>query len=93
MPTDLFTQSASTRKASSTREDRVSKRREKWPVVAGFEPRDVPNLPGETAIVQSSSQGGYMVEYLDENGYGHAVPVECLQALGFSEPKSAQAAR
>lgn len=85
----LIDKSTSTRKASTTREEREAKRRQKFPTVTGYETVPVPAL-GEGAsasIVQSANQGGYFAEYMDSQGFAHAVPVEALAALGWTEPK------
>ena len=83
----LAEQSASTRKQSATAEERTKKRREKWPILKGFGPVVVDDLGGTAAIVTHSTRGGVYLEYGEEGGTFHAVPIECAAALGFSDPQ------
>lgn len=90
---DLLTQSASTRKSSRSIEERVSKRRAKWPIVSGYGPVPVDDLGGTAQVVTSASRGGFYLEHQADDGTFHAVPVEALSALGFREPASKDAAK
>jgi hypothetical protein len=64
------------------------KRRERFPRVDGYPVGEL-EIGGEASIVQSANQGGVFVEYLTPEGFGHAVPVEALDALGWGEPSPA----
>lgn len=83
----LLEQSASTRKASRSVEERVAKRREKWPIIDGYGPVPVDALGGSAQVVTSATRGGVYLEFQQEDGTFHAIPLEAAAALGFSEPE------
>lgn len=91
----LVTKSASTRKETATVETRIQKRREKFPLVAAslapIPSAPVDEIGGTASLVESSTRGGYFVEYLTTDGYAHAVPIECLDALGYADPVAPKA--
>lgn len=82
----LAEQSTSTRKQSATKEQRVAKRREAWPILDGYGPVVVDGLGGTAQIVTHAKRGGVFVEYGEDTGTFHAVPIEAAAALGFSDP-------
>lgn len=84
----LAEQSQSTRKQSRSAEERIAKRREKWPIMDGFGPVQVDDLGGSAAVVTHATRGGVYLEYQDETAAFHAVPIEAAAALGFSDPET-----
>jgi hypothetical protein len=89
----LLEQSQSTRTQSRSVEERTAKRRTKWPLVDGFGPVPVDDLGGTAQVVTSATRGGLFLEFAQEDGTFHAVPVEAIAALGFKEPDKAPGAK
>jgi hypothetical protein len=90
---ELVKQSQSTRKQSASADERRKKRREKWPIIDGYGPVEVDDLGGSAALVTHATRGGVFLEYGEEAGTFHAVPVESLAALGFADPAKATASK
>lgn len=83
----LVEQSQSTRKQSASAEERTKKRREKWPILDGFGPIVVDDLGGTAAVVTHATRGGVYLEYGEDSGTFHAIPVEAAASLGFTDPQ------